>query len=262
MLMEMVMTLRFLVLGCFAIGLLYAIPARAGSDSTSLEKALVEEAEVGLDLRYRYETVSDDSFAQDANASTLRTLLNYKSGKISGFTLNLQIENVTYLGQDEFNSTVNGITNRPVVADPDGTEVNHAYLTYTGLDTTKVSAGRMPHNLDNQRFIGTVGWRQNSQSYDSVAVVNKGIKDLTLSYVYVWNINRIFGEDHPFGDLDTNTHVFNASYDGLSFGKLTGYAYMIDLNDAPVLGLSSQTFGASLAGKTDIQGPYATALPG
>ena len=47
-----------------------------------------------------------------------------------------------------------------MVADPDGTEINQALLRY---DHTKGNAvvGRQRINLDNQRFIGSVAWRQN-----------------------------------------------------------------------------------------------------
>lgn len=53
------------------------------------------------------------------------------------------------------------------MADPECTEANQAYLqmklgTFTGI------AGRQRVILDNARFIGNVGWRQNEQTYDAV----------------------------------------------------------------------------------------------
>ena len=228
-----------------------AMPAQAESTDL-LKKALIDDATPYIDVRYRYENVDQDGIAKDANASTLRTKLGYKTGKLHDFSATLEFENVTYLGGEGFNNTINGKTIRPVVADPDSTEVNHAFLTYTGLPDTTLQVGRQPHNLDNQRFIGTVGWRQNDQTYDSAAIINTSLPDTTLVYSYVDNVNRIFSDDHPLGDLETSTHVINASYAGWEYGKLTGYGYLIDLDDSAVFGLSSKTFGVRFSGAAPV----------
>jgi len=144
---------------------------------------------------------------------------------------------------------VNGKSRFPVIADPKITEVNQAYLAYTGFDKTTLLAGRVALNLNNQRFVGTVGWRQNDQTWDMAGMINKSIPDLTLTTAYVWNVNRVFGSNHPFGDLNTDTVILDAKYTGLPFGTLTGYGLIIDLNDAPVYGLSSKTFGVRFNGK-------------
>ena len=227
----------------------------ATADPAAGKPDLVEAIKGGeayLKFRYRYENVDQEPFADDARASTLRTLLGYTTQEYHNFSVVLEAENVTVIGNDLYNDTVHGVTNRPVVADPRGTEVNKAYLNYTGIDATVVRVGRQDHNLDNQRFIGTVGWRQNDQMYDSAAIINNALPDTTLVYSYVDNVNRIFGDDHPFGDLDTTTHVINASYDGFKVGKLTGYGYLIDLDDSAVAGLSSATYGLRFTGKTAV----------
>ena len=61
--------------------------------------------------------------------------------------------------------------------------------------------------------------------------------------------NNIFGDEHPFGDLDTDTFIIDGKYTGFDFGDLTAYGLIIDLNDAPVFGLSSKTFGVRFDGK-------------
>ena len=224
------------------------------AESTDLlKKALIDDATPYIDVRYRYENVDQNGIAKDANASTLRTKLGYKTGKLHDLSATLEFENVAYLGNENFNNTINGKTTHPVVADPDSTEVNHAFLTYTGIPDTTLQVGRQPFNLDNQRFIGTVGWRQNDQSYDAAAVINTSLQDTTLIYGFVDNVNRIFSDDHPLGNLETSTHVINASYNGWKYGKLTGYGYLIDLDDAAVFGLSSKTFGVRFTGATPIK---------
>ncbi len=230
-------------------------PAYADSHMEStdvLKKFLIDDATPYIDLRYRFEHVDQTGFTKDAKASTLRTKLGYKSGTLHDFQINLEVENITEIGGQPYNDTVNGKTAYPVVADPDGTEINHAFITYAGIPDTTLAVGRQPVNLDNQRFIGTVGWRQNDQTFDAGAVINTSLPDTTLLYGYVTNVNRIFGDDHPFGDLDTETHLINASYDGWEFGKLTGYGYLIDLDDSALVGLDSKTFGARFSGSAPL----------
>jgi hypothetical protein len=63
---------------------------------------------------------------------------------------------------------------------------------------------------------------------------------------------RIFGPDKgsPAKDLDASTGIVNVSYPIKGIGKLTGYGYFLDIEDAP--GISSKTIGLSLTGKQAI----------
>ncbi|WP_321390067.1 alginate export family protein [Emcibacter sp.] len=234
------------IFGALALsGIAQAEEAQNISDALTKGKAY-------LDLRYRYEFVDQDGFAEHANASTLRTRLGYQTGTFKGISGLLEFENVTAIASGKFNNTVNGENYYPVVADPKNTEVNQVYLTYKGINGFTLTGGRQALNLDNQRFVGTVGWRQNDQAFDALRLVNTPVAGVTLAYTYVWNVNRIFGEDHPLGDLAADSHFFNISYDGLQFGKLTVYDYLLGFDNVAVQGLNSNTIGARFAGSTGL----------
>jgi len=233
-----------------SIAALLASTAAFGDDVENLSDVFAK-GDAGLDLRYRLEFVDQDGFTKKATASTLLSKIWYRTATINGFSGYIEGTNTTVVGKETYNNTVNGNITRPVVADPETTELNQAYLQYAGSKGT-ARIGRVGMNLDNQRFIGTVGFRQNDQTYDTALLILNPTKDFSAIYSYVWNVNRIFGEDHPLGDLDTNTHTFNLSYNGFGFGKLTAYGYFIDLDDAPVFGLSSSTVGARFAGKNAV----------
>lgn len=221
----------------------------ADAEAESLAEAVIG-GKAYLNVRARYENVDQAGFTNDANALTIRTWLGYKTGTFKGFSGVIEFENTSNLAAEDYNNTVNGNTAFPVVADPSNTEVNQAYLSFTGLEGTKISAGRQSINLGNLRFVGTVGWRQNDQNLDSVTVVNKSLPDTKFFYAYVWNVNRIFGDNSPAGDHASNHHLFNAEYSGLKFGKVTAYAYLLDNDD--VAGFSTNTVGIRFAGKTAI----------
>lgn len=71
-------------------------------------------------LRYRYEWVDAENIAREANASTLRTRLGYMTGDYLGIAAFVQLQDVSVIGSELYNSTVNGRTEYPVVADPKG----------------------------------------------------------------------------------------------------------------------------------------------
>lgn len=204
-----------------------------------------------VDARYRYEHVEQDSFTKDADASTLRTKVGYKTNTLNGFQGLIEFEAVGHTGaNDDHNNTVNGKTTYPVIADPDGVELNQLWVSYSGLPDTTIKIGRQGINLDNQRFIGTVGWRQNDQTFDSVIVSNNSIENLNLLYSHVSNVNRIFGNEHPLGDLDTETHIARASYKAADWLTVTGYGYWLDFDRAATS--SSKTYGVRLTGDAPI----------
>ena len=188
-----------------------------------------------LDLRYRYETVDQDGIADTAQASTLRTRMGYTTAAFHGASVLVEFENVSTIDGDEYNSTRNGKTGRPVVADPDGTELNRAALMYTVGDLT-ATLGRQRITYDNLRFIGNVGWRQNEQTYDAVRLDFAPSPALSASYAYLTNANGI-----TFVDAKQDSHLLNVGYQLPGAGKLSAYGYLINNDDAPAT--ASQTFG-------------------
>lgn len=225
----------------------------AHAESTDLlKKALFDDAKPYIDLRYRYENVDQKGIANDADASTLRTKLGYKTGKLYDFSATVEFLNVAYLGHDDFNNTINGKTQYATVADPDVTELHHAFLTYGGIPGTTINVGRQPVNLDNQRFVGTVGWRQNDQSFDAATITNQSIPDTTLLYGFVNKVHRVFGPDSTAGEVNTTSNLINASYSGWKYGKFTGYGYLLDMDESAFYSVSSKTFGARFSGAAPV----------
>lgn len=175
-------------------------------------EALIKDAKLSGEVRYRYEHVDQDGVDNTANAHTVRTNVGLKSGEFKGFQGFVEVQAVTHLGADRFNSLENDQTEFPTVADPDIFQVNEVWIGFNGIADTDIKVGRQKINLDNQRFVGTVGWRQNDQTFDSISISNESIDGLELSYSYVTDVNRIFGDDNPPDNLESVVHLANASY--------------------------------------------------
>ncbi|MFZ4763219.1 MAG: alginate export family protein [Alphaproteobacteria bacterium] len=200
-----------------------------------------------INARYRYEYVDQAGLTKNANASTLRTKIGYKTGLWQGFQLGVEGENIVSVGLDRYNSTTNGKKKFPIVSDPEDTGLNQLYLSYQGLPKTNITVGRQLINLDNQRFVGAVDWRQNDQTFDAATISSQYIEGANFYYAYVSKVNRITGPNATNGTYDSNSHLINASYEFDPAFKATIYDYMLDFDDAH--SLSSVTYGARFTGK-------------
>lgn len=202
-----------------------------------------------FDLRYRYEFVDQDGFLLDAHASTLRARLGVQAEPVDMLTLFAQAEAVVHLGPEKFNDGTNGVVARPIVADPEDLLLNQLYARLTPAEGASITAGRQAVNYDNQRWIGSVGWRQNDQTLDAVtaSVTDIAGADVFASYGYAWRVNRIFGPDVPQGIwTDNDIHLVRVGGELGTLGTLIAYGYWLDLPEAPAM--PSRTIGARLSG--------------
>ena len=223
-------------------------PASADEDSTTLSDALAASKPI-FDTRLRLETVEQAGFSNDAAALTYRIRAGLETGEFLGTKFLIEFDHVDALVND-FNSTINSKAMYPVVADPNATELNRFQITNTSIPDTTITIGRQRIILDDSRFVGNVGWRQNEQTFDAVRVQNTGLGEFSFDVSYVDQVNRIFGDESPVGRWDGDTYLVNVSHP-TPVGKLTGFGYFIDIEDGGGV-FSSQTLGGRLAGKKDI----------
>jgi hypothetical protein len=213
-------------------------------ETDSLQAALFASKPI-IDLRLRSESVDQEGLPENAEALTLRGRLGIETGEAWGFKLLAEAELLWPLVED-YNDTLNGQTQYPVVADPESYEVNRLQLANTSIPDTSVILGRQRINYDDQRFVGNVGWRQNEQTFDALRVTNKSVRGLTIDLGYLNQVNRIVGADSPVGRYTGDNYLVNLSYD-TPLGKLTGFAYLLDFEEAAAD--SSSTIGLRFSGQ-------------
>ena len=235
-----------------AAALLMAAPLSYAEGLTDDLAAAIADSTVNLNFRYRFEAVDDDAFSKDAWANTLRSRLTLAPKPVSGFSVLVEVDDLRHIGADNFNDSRNGVTDRPGVTDPEGTDLNQALLRYTGFEGTEITVGRQRILRTNQRFIGNVGWRQNEQTYDAAGISHRFTDKINASYAFVGQVNRIQGPDNgtPPADLDSNTHLFDLSWTINPAISLAAYGYLMDFDNGD--GLSNQTFGLRATGGTEV----------
>lgn len=183
---------------------------------------------VSGNFRLRYEDVEVKSLTvKDATALTLRSRLGYETAPFHGLTAILEFEDVhTVAGKDEYAPETAGYA---AVVDPKETEINRAYLRYRGVPKLDMGLGRQRIILDNQRFVGSVAWRQDEQTFDAFTAKYDGIADWSFYYAYIDQVNGIADIAPTYNfDIESSDNLFNITYSGFALGKLTAYGYFLD----------------------------------
>ena len=215
---------------------------------------------VKFDLNYRYENVNQDNVRapllngaalpaarqpNTANANTARLRFGLLSPAFHGLQGYAEYEGNLAM-QEDFNSTRNNNTAYSTVPDPQKSELNQLWISYAGIPDTIIKGGRQRIKLDDDRFIGNVGWRQMETTFDSVLIThnNQQLFGLTVNVGYIGNVQTFTSTTE-----NINAPILNVNYKLGDYGSVGGYGYWLDYteNDEPVTReKSSQTYGLRL----------------
>nr|WP_233243431.1 MULTISPECIES: alginate export family protein [unclassified Caulobacter] len=210
-----------------------------------------------MEIRARYESVDQTRTAtlkDQASALTVRTRLGWETADFMGFRGLVEFEDVRQAGEEHYAVNVPGATTAPlngadkarypVVNDPDVTELNRLQLIWTPGAFLQVTAGRQRILLDDQRFVGNVGWRQDEQTFDGVRA-DFALGRVKGTYAYINHVNRILGE---LRDWDSDSHLLNVTWSPAEALRLQGFVYALDFGNSAIN--SSITKGGKASGKT------------
>lgn len=204
-----------------------------------LEETMTEiltEGKVSLNVRARYE-YNDDSRpgVNDVDGYSVRTRLGYTSGAYAGFKASIEMEDISFLDDDD----------RPVL-DPTTTELNQLWLSYSNEDFGSAKLGRQIYTLDDHRFIGHVGWRQNIQTFDAITGDITAIPNTSIKLGFLDSVNRINATS-----ADLNGYLVNISFKPIDSLTLTAFGYGVDFHASALD--SSDTLGFRAVGSLPIE---------
>jgi hypothetical protein len=146
-----------------------------------------------IDTRLRWEHVDLETPSQDADAITLRIRAGLEIAHRSGFSVLVEGEGLLAINED-YNSTTNGLTGFATVADPESIGLNRAQIRYARSGNS-LTLGRQRINLDDQRFVGSVAWRQNEQTFDAVRGELPRLGPLAIDLTYAIAQHTVFGSE-------------------------------------------------------------------
>jgi len=210
------------------------------------------------EIRPRYESADvKDNGISDAKAITARTTLGINAKLLEAESLSAYIEgtSVNNFGYTNYDDNPKpGVGNNDgqydVIVDPQQARITQAYIDYKA-GSALFRAGRQMINLDNQRFVGAVGWRQMFQTFDAAALMASPLSKLNVTLAYLYGVNGVTKIDES---ADTNSLIANVAYKIADPLKITAYAYL--LSNIRYQGSQtysgSDTYGIAATGKLSV----------
>jgi len=228
------------------IGIVFLDLEAAESEPINIKEAILQGKSLSS-LKSRYEFVDQDGKSKNANALTVQTLLGWETKPIDGISFALQFIGVSPL-IDDYNDKKNGVSNLskvnyPVVVDPEGYNINQAFISYTHQNKHNAKVGRQAIFLDNWRFVGDVRFRQNIQVMDGITTKIYPYDGIELFLSHVENVRQVTTKNQ-----NTRIELANLKYKISKSESLVGYGYFVDWDDESQKIKSDKTFGARLNG--------------
>ena len=199
------------------------------AEQNSAIATMFTEGKANIDSRIRWEqTKRGDS---DPDGISIRTRIGYTTGNYQGLRGMLEMENISI----PFNA------DQPNGLDVTTNELNQLWLIYTNSDLGSVKLGRQVYTLDDHRFIGHVGWRQNIQTFDAVTTETAIGDQLTLRTGFINQVNRINATRQDMNGSLVNLHLAYSDY-----LKFTAFGYFLNFDSFAV---DSDSIGVRVTGK-------------
>ncbi len=183
-----------------------------------------------VDARLRWERVDQPS--TDADAVTLRIRGGFEiRHAASHLALLAEAEGTVAPGSNynAFPFVVASGQRRPqfsTIAEPENIELNRLQLQYKGKAVT-LTVGRQRINLDDQRWVGAVGWRQNEQTFDAARIEAK-LGPVTLDGTYAIGQRTVFGYDAGPRTAYDGDFAFLGAGAKLGPVQVKAFAYLLD----------------------------------
>ncbi|MDP3740490.1 MAG: hypothetical protein Q8R02_24100 [Hyphomonadaceae bacterium] len=199
------------------------------------------------DARLRFESVDSDLAGAEEQALTLRVRSGAELQLSPRTSVLVEVEGVADLYRDELQDGPPG----PLIPDREVLEINRAQLSHD-FGPGRAIGGRQRLSFDDERFVGSVGFRQNEQTYDAAQLSASPFSGVAIHVAYLWQVNRFLSARDAASRYRGDTYLVNVSAETPA-GRLTGYHYVLDLDDGAGGPLSevnsSVTSGVSLAGQ-------------
>ncbi|WP_179957736.1 hypothetical protein [Exilibacterium tricleocarpae] len=220
--------------------------------------------ETSLDYGLRLRSANIDVVKNSAESLSAKVRLTLSHEFTEQSSALLQVDHIeTFL--DNRHSTALLANDNPLVLDTPATEINQLLLSHQ-WDEYGLTLGRQVIEFDAERFVGDIDFWQNDRTFDGISLNAALWSGSRLAYAYVYNVNRIFGDDAgsrldpqdirfdeldgrrpagQWGDHRVDGHFLHLKVKEWDYVELSGYGFAVHnydqvANSNRTLGLRSK----------------------
>lgn len=204
-------------------------------------------ATLRVETRARYEFAEAAATGAASEALTIRIRPSLEFTASPQFTILGEVEAIATLLPDRRNGFLNPARG-PAIADAQTLELNRLQIEWAPSAAIGLTLGRQRISLDDERFIGTVDFRQNQQTYDALTAALQLPGKAVLQAGYIWRVGRILGAEQPGGVFDSDSFYANLAVP-VTGGQVSLYHYVLDLDDRIGSVVKSRTTGVAWRGR-------------
>lgn len=152
-----------------------------------------------LELRPRFNLITETAKPETTEVTTVRALIGWRSAPVRDVRLTAQAILTGIVGPKRLNDDPRRFASSPypLLPDPARQGINQLHLDYSGFDATKIRIGRQILELDDERFISDVDFRQTPQVFDGVTVNSQHLANAELTVGHYWRLRSVLGAASP-----------------------------------------------------------------
>jgi hypothetical protein len=216
-----------------------------------------------IDGRLRYEGV--DTPTVDADSVTMRLRAGFELKHTNGLSFLAEAEGILAL-DNSFNAFPFAVASRQrrtqyaVVPDAETIGINRLQVAWKGKPGT-LTIGRQRINLDDQRFVGSVAWRQDEQTFDAVRAEGK-LGPVGYDVTYSNAQRTIFGVDARERESYGGDFVFAQAFGKLGPVNAKAFSYLLSYDEGFAFANSSASYGGRATATVSLAKPWKLNLIG
>ena len=204
-----------------------AFTATAPGIAAAQEGAGLPPGRLLLELRPRYNFIEESDKPLQAEGFTGRVLAGWQGAPRPELRLTLEMIHARPFARDDFNTDpADRASPYPLLPDPRHTGANRVHVDYTGIESTRIRAGRQVVRLGNQRWVSDNDFRQVPQLFDGVSVAHGGLSGIALEAGHYRRMRDTSGARR-----DLRLTVLEAAWNPAPGHALAAYAVLHDQPD-------------------------------
>ncbi|MBK8738490.1 MAG: alginate export family protein [Betaproteobacteria bacterium] len=207
-------------------------------------------------VRLRYNNIEESDRPRRTEGWTVRLVGGWQRRLSSDFKLAIDAIHTDHIGAKDFNDNVAlaGTSPYPLLPDPRNSDLNQAYLDYSGLPSTRIRAGKQIVRLGNQRFISDNDFRQTPTVFNGALVSNTSLPATEAQVGYFQRIRTALGKQ-----AQIRLTLFDLAHNPAPGHSISLYGYFLDQDrSATITGFannSHRTLGVRAEGSFAVGDP-------